>query len=174
MTVRNRPMSTHSARPASRASTFGAVLLVAPLLLAACQPPATPDPGGAEQATERRVINSQLPDRPYSDAVVAGDTYYFSGRIAVTDETVAMEEGRIDAETRGVMESFRPLLAAEGLGFEDVVRTTVYLADMDDYAAMNAVYGEFFPHDPPARETVAVLGIPGGAAVEVSIIAVRR
>jgi 2-iminobutanoate/2-iminopropanoate deaminase len=72
------------------------------------------------------------------------------------------------------MEGFRALFEEVGIGFEDVVQGTVFLADIDDYAGMNGVYGEYFPTDPPARETVAVKDIVGGAAVEISFIAVKR
>lgn len=152
-------------------------------LTAGCQPPsdagadagaAAAGSGAQEVASERRAINSQLPARPYSEAVQAGNTFYFSGKVAVTDETLAMTEGRIEEETRGVMESFRSLLDEVGLGFDDIVQGTVFLADIEDYDGMNRVYGEYFPEDPPARETVAVREIVGSAAVEISFIAVRR
>jgi 2-iminobutanoate/2-iminopropanoate deaminase len=138
------------------------------LLLAACQVPA------AEEPMVRRAINSQLPARPYSQAVQVGDAFFFSGKVGMTEESQAMEAGRIEAETRKVMEGFRALFEEVGIGFEDVVQVTVFLANIDDYAGMNSVYGEYFPTDPPARETVAVKDIVGGAAVEISFIAVKR
>ena len=138
------------------------------LLLVACQAPA------AQEPTVRRAINSQLPARPYSEAVQVGDAFFFSGKVGMTEETEAMEAGRIEAETRNVMESFQALFREVGIGFGDVVQGTVFLANIDDYAGMNSVYGEYFPTDPPARETVAVKEIVGGAAVEISFVAVRR
>ena len=138
------------------------------LLLAACQAPA------AEEPIVRRAINSQLPDRPYSQAVQVGDAFFFSGKVGSTEETQAMTSGRIEAETRNILEGFRALFEEVGIGFEDVVQGTVFLANIDDYAGMNGVYGEYFPTDPPARETVAVKDIVGGAAVEISFIAVKR
>lgn len=83
-----------------------------------------------------------------------------------------MTEGRIEAETRNVMESFRAIFSELGVEFTDVVQGTVFLADIEDYGGMNAVYGEYFPSDPPARETVAVKEIVGQGKVEISFIAV--
>lgn len=161
------------------------VALLAALLLGGCAPSPgaeneVQNEGGARAVTDagsenavRRSIRSQLPERPYSAGVQAGNTFYFSGQVAVTEATRAMESGRIEAETRSVMESFRALLDEVGLDFSDVVQGTVFLADIEDYDGMNHVYGEYFPEDPPARETVAVREIVGGAAVEISFIAVR-
>lgn len=142
---------------------FVSVALV--LLLAACAS------GGGEA---RRVINSQLPARPYSQAVQVGNTYYFSGKIGVTSETRGMTDGRAAAEVRNIMESFRELFREVGVEFSDVVQATVYLVDMDDYGELNEVYGEYFTADPPARETVAAQELVADARVEISFIAVKR
>ncbi len=122
---------------------------------------------------DRETLHSQLPDRPYSGVVRAGDTFYFAGRVGVTDSTRALAEGRTAAEVRNIMESYRALLDELGLGFSDVVQGNVFLVDVDDYAEMNQVYGEYFPADPPARTTVAVTALPGGANVEIAFVAVR-
>ncbi len=114
------------------------------------------------------------PNRPYSQAVRVGGTYYFAGKIGVTDSTRALPSGRTAAETRNILESFRALFTELGLAPTDVVQATVYLADINDYDEMNRVYGEFFPANPPARETVAVSGIVSGARVEISFIAVKH
>ncbi|HEX9885921.1 MAG TPA: RidA family protein [Longimicrobiales bacterium] len=108
--------------------------------------------------------------RPYSQAVRYGDTYYLSGKVGATGQTRAMTEGRAAAEVRNIMESFRDLLTELGLDFGDVVMATVFLTDIADYSAMNDVYAEYFPANPPARETVAVRDLVGGAAVEISFI----
>lgn len=121
----------------------------------------------------RQSIQPQTPARPYSAAVRAGDTYYFSGKIGSTGETRAMSSGATAAEVRNIMESFRELLRDVDLDFSDVVQATVYLAHIADYAEMNEAYGEYFPSDPPARETLAVKDLVGGARVEISFIAVR-
>jgi len=137
------------------------ILLVA-LLVLACQQPPT-----------RETLHSQLPERPYSGVVRAGHTYYFAGRVGASDSTRALTEGRIAAEVRNIMESYRVLFDELGLEFSDVVQGNVFLADVNDYAEMNAVYGEYFATDPPARTTVAVAALPGGADVEIAFIAVR-
>jgi 2-iminobutanoate/2-iminopropanoate deaminase len=121
-----------------------------------------------------RVAHQPAEGRPYSAAVQVGDTYWFSGKVGATAETRAMTEGRVAAETRNVMEAFRTLLAELGMDFGDVVQGTVYLADISAYGEMNEVYGEYFPSDPPARETVAVADIVGAAAIEISFVAVQR
>ena len=141
---------------------YGTSLLAA-LLLAGC----------AHHWPVREAIHPQ-PNRPYSQAVRVGRSYYFAGKIGVTDSTRALTTGRTAAETRNVLESFRALFAELGLTLGDVVQATVYLADMADYDEMNRVYAEYFPAAPPARETVAVSGIVSGARVEISFIAVRE
>ena len=139
------------------------VVLIAALTVSACQ--ATPP--------DRETLHSQLPDRPYSGVVRAGDTYYFSGKVGVTDETRTLTEGRTAAEVRNIMDLYGELFAEIGLDFSDVVQGSVFLADVNDYGAMNQIYGEYFPENPPARTTVAVAALPGGANVEIAFIAVR-
>jgi len=128
----------------------------------------------APLAAQERIAHKPADGRPYSAAVQVGNTFWFSGKIGMTAQTRAMEQGRAGAETRNVMEAFQDLLAEFGMDFTNVVQGTVYLVDIDDYAAMNEVYGEFFPVDPPARETVAVAELVAGAAVEISFIAVKN
>jgi reactive intermediate/imine deaminase len=145
------------------------MLPVTGLLLVACQAP--PPPQGST-ITTREAFESQLPARPYSRAVRAGNTYYFSGALGVTDETRVMEDGRIEAETRNVMEGFKTLFQELGVEFRDVVKGTVYLAEVADYDGMNRVYGEYFPTDPPARECIAAGEILSDGLVEISFVAV--
>jgi 2-iminobutanoate/2-iminopropanoate deaminase len=121
-----------------------------------------------------RIAHKPAEGRPYSAAVQVGDMYWFAGKVGNTPETQALAAGKTAAETRNVMEAFRALFAELGVDFGDVVQATVYLADIADFADMNQVYGEYFPTDPPARETVAVKALVGGAAVEISFIAVKR
>ena len=139
------------------------VPFLAALLLAGC----------AHHWPAPQAIHPQ-PDRPYSQAVRVGRTFYFAGKIGVTDSTRALATGRTAAETRNVLESFKALFAEQGLTLDDVVQSTVYLADIADYGEMNRVYAEYFPANPPARETVAVSGIVNGGRVEISFIAVRK
>ncbi len=114
---------------------------------------------------------------PYSQAVVvpvgAGRRMVFcSGQVALDPETGVLVEGDVVAQTRRALDNLGAVLAAAGASFADVVRTTIFLADMDDFAAVNAVYGERFPSEPPARSTVQVARLPRDARVEIDAIAV--
>ncbi|MHB1193201.1 MAG: Rid family hydrolase [Longimicrobiales bacterium] len=120
-----------------------------------------------------RIAHKPVAGRPYSAAVQVGDTYWFAGKVGNTPETQALTTGRTAAETRNIMEAFKTLMTELGLDFGDVVQATVYLVDVGDFAEMNEVYGEYFPTDPPARETVGVK-LVGGAALEISFVAVKR
>lgn len=112
---------------------------------------------------------------PYSQAVVmpVGDRrmVFCSGQIALDPGTGALVEGDVTAQTRQVLENLGAVLAAAGASFANVVKTTIFLADMADFAAVNAVYGERFPSEPPARSTVAAAGLPRNARVEIEAIA---
>lgn len=125
----------------------------------------------AQEQADREVIGGR-PGRPFSEAVRVGDTYYFSGKIGATAETRAMTEGRTGAETSNVMEAFKEAFERQGLTFADIVRATVYLADIADYGEMNEVYGSYFPQVAPARVTLAAT-LVAGARVEISFIVVR-
>ncbi len=113
---------------------------------------------------------------PYSQAVVVatGDKkmVFCSGQIALDPKTGAMVEGGVEAQTRQVLANLGAVLAAAGASFGDVVRTTIFLASMDDFAAVNAIYGEKFVTDPPARATVQAAKLPRAALVEIEAIAV--
>jgi 2-iminobutanoate/2-iminopropanoate deaminase len=113
---------------------------------------------------------------PYSQAVEAlgARTIYLSGQIPLDPATGELVPGGIEAQTRRVMENLRAVLAASGASFEHVVRTTIYLADLADFAKVNEVYASFFPAQvpPPARATVQVAALPRGARVEIDAIAV--
>lgn len=128
----------------------------------------------APLSAQERISHKPADGRPYSAAVQVGDMFWFSGKIGMTPETEAMSEGRAAAETRNVMEAFAELLQELDMDFGNVVQGTVYLIDIADYSDMNAIYGEYFPTDPPARETVAVAELVAGAAVEISFVAVRN
>jgi 2-iminobutanoate/2-iminopropanoate deaminase len=111
---------------------------------------------------------------PYSQAVAAGPYLFASGQIGLDPATAHIVDGGIDAQTRQVMANLAAVLAAAGLTFADVVKTTIFLVDMNDFAAVNAIYGESFEGAPPARSTVAVAALPRGARVEIDAIALRR
>jgi len=142
------------------------------LLLALALATATASPAWAQAGP--RVTYQPSRSVPLSAAVQTGDIYWLSGKLGATAETRAMTEGRTAAETRNIMESFGTLLGELGLGFEHVVRGEVYLTDIADYQEMNRVYGEYFPENPPARVTVVVSELVGGAAIEISFVAVRN
>jgi len=109
---------------------------------------------------------------PYSQAVAANGFLFCSGQVALDPKTGQMQgAGNVQAETERALENLKGVLSARGLGFEDVVKTTVFLASMDDFAKMNEVYGRAFTSKPPARATVAAAGLPKGARVEVECIA---
>jgi 2-iminobutanoate/2-iminopropanoate deaminase len=108
---------------------------------------------------------------PYSQGVKAGGFLFLSGAIALEPVSGEMCQGGIAAETETVMKNIAALLAASGLGFGDVVKTVIYLANMGDFATVNAIYGRHFPEQPPARVTVEVQGLPRGALVEIEITA---
>jgi 2-iminobutanoate/2-iminopropanoate deaminase len=108
---------------------------------------------------------------PYSPAVRAGQLLFVSGQVPIDPATGGMVSGDIQTETRRVMENIGALLAAAGLDFSAVVRTTVFLADMNDFAAMNDVYGKFFREPFPARATVQVARLPRDARIEIDVIA---
>jgi 2-iminobutanoate/2-iminopropanoate deaminase len=113
---------------------------------------------------------------PYSQAVVVpigpARMVFCSGQIPLDPATGAMVDGDIAAQTRQVLANLAAVLTAAGAGFGDVVRTTIFLASMDDFAAVNAVYGERFPTRPPARATVQAARLPRDARVEIDAIAV--
>ena len=109
---------------------------------------------------------------PYSQAVRVGNMVFVSGQIPVDPATGAIVEGDIAAQTRRVMDNIGAILKAGGASFDHVVRTTVYLADMNDFAAMNAVYGEYFAAPAPARTTIQAARLPRDLRVEIDVIAV--
>lgn len=108
---------------------------------------------------------------PYSQAVRAGDLLYTAGQIALVPGTGKLADGEAAEQTRQVMRNLEAVLEAAGTSFENVIKSTVFLQDMGDFAAMNEVYGQAFSQDPPARSTVAVAGLPLGALVEIELVA---
>ena len=109
---------------------------------------------------------------PYSPAIKAGNLLFLSGQIPLDPTTGALVAGGVAAQTEQVMRNIAALLKAAGAGFEHVVRTTVFLADMNEFAAMNEVYGQFVADPPPARATVQVARLPRDVRVEIDVIAV--
>jgi 2-iminobutanoate/2-iminopropanoate deaminase len=118
-------------------------------------------------------VGAAKPLAPYSPAVEAGNLVFLSGQIALIGDTGQIRSESIAAETTQVMENIGLLLKAAGLDFGHLVKCTIFLSSMDHYGAVNEVYGTYFKEAPPAREAVAVAGLPRGVNVEISGIAVR-
>lgn len=111
---------------------------------------------------------------PYSQGIVANGFLYTAGQIALDPTTGQVVEGGIKEQTTQVMANLQGILEASGLGFSDVVKTTVFLLGMDDFAAMNEIYAKAFGDHKPARSTVAVSGLPRGVRVEIEVIALAK
>lgn len=111
---------------------------------------------------------------PYSQAIkaAAGKMIFTAGQIPLDPATGRLIEGDISMQTRRVLENVKAILAASGATLANVVKTTVFMIDLGEFAAMNEVYGEFFPANPPARSTVEVKALPRGARVEIETMAV--
>ena len=107
----------------------------------------------------------------YSQGIIANGFVFTAGQIPLIPGASALREGGIEAQTRQSMNNIKGVLEAAGSGLDKVVKTTVFLADINDFAAFNAVYSEFFPGDPPARSTVQAGGLPVGALVEIEAVA---
>lgn len=108
---------------------------------------------------------------PYSQAIRAGGFLFVSGQIPLDPATATIVPGDITAQTRRVLENVGGVLAAAGASYANVVRTTVFLLDMNEFAAMNAEYAGFFPDPPPARSTVQVSRLPRDVRIEIDVIA---
>jgi 2-iminobutanoate/2-iminopropanoate deaminase len=108
---------------------------------------------------------------PYSQAIAAGNLIFTSGQIPLDPATQQMIEGDVRAQTERVMQNLEAVLAAAGATFANVVKSTIFLADLGDFAVVNEVYGKRFPSNPPARSTVQVAALPKGARVEIDLIA---
>jgi 2-iminobutanoate/2-iminopropanoate deaminase len=111
---------------------------------------------------------------PYSQAVGAGGFVFASGQIPIDPATGEFVAGGVAEQTEQVLRNLAEVLKAAGCGLEDVVKTTVFLADMNDFAAMNEAYGRHFESDPPARSTVQAARLPRDARVEIDVIAIKR
>lgn len=110
---------------------------------------------------------------PYSQAIAHGNLVFTAGQIPLDPATQALVPGDIRAQAERVMQNLEAVLAAAGCTFADVVKSTIFLADLGDFAAVNEVYGRRFPSSPPARSTVQAAALPKGARVEIDLIAVR-
>ena len=124
----------------------------------------------------KEIINTSIapaPIGPYSQGVVAGNIVFVSGQIALDAVTGNLVLDDIMAETKQVMENIKSILSEIKLDFNNVVKSSIFLMDMKDFSAVNDVYGSYFSHDYPARETIQVAGLPKGVNVEISVIATK-
>ena len=116
--------------------------------------------------------NAPAPIGPYNQAILAGDMLYTSGQIAINPKTGELITEDIQSETKQVMENLKAVLAAADMTFENVIKTSIFIADMNDFSKINAVYGNYFNEETaPARETVEVANLPKFVNVEISLIA---
>lgn len=125
---------------------------------------------------EKKIItsaNAPAPIGPYSHAVMIGNTLYTSGQVAKDAQTGEMVQTDIKAETHKVMQNLQAILKEAGMDFSHVVKTTIYCTDLNNFAAINEVYGSYFTGNFPARETVQVVKLPLNANVEISVVAVK-
>ena len=119
-------------------------------------------------------LKAPAPIGPYNQAVLSGNTLYTSGQIAIHPETGKLNLDSITEETKQVMENLKEVLAAADMTFENVVKTSIFISDMNNFGEINAVYGSFFNEKTaPARETVEVANLPKFVNVEISAIAIR-
>lgn len=125
----------------------------------------------------KTIINTSkapAPIGPYNQAVLAGNTLYISGQIPINPATGKLISENIKAETTQVMENLKAVLTEANMTFENVVKTSIFIADMNDFAQINEVYGNYFNSDTaPARETVEVANLPKFVNVEISMIAIK-
>lgn len=125
----------------------------------------------------KKVINTQYaptPIGPYNQAILSGNTLYLSGQIALNIETGLLVLDDVKAETKQVMENLKAVLNAADMNFDNVVKTTIFINDMNDFTLINEVYGSYFDDaNAPARETVQVARLPKDVNVEISMIAVK-
>ena len=122
----------------------------------------------------KRVIHTEKAPKaigPYSQAIHIGDLVYTAGQVALDPATMELVPGGVEEQTRQVLANLTNVLEAAGTSISKVVKTTVFLKTMDDFAKMNAVYAEVFSENPPARTTVAVAGLPKNALVEIECVA---
>lgn len=126
----------------------------------------------------KKILNTSAapsPVGPYNQAVKAGNTLYVSGQIAINPASGEIVSGTIEDETRQVMENLKAILSNAGMGFENIVKASVFVSDMHNYSRINAVYAEFFDEETaPARELVEVANLPKFVNVEISVIAVEN
>ena len=122
----------------------------------------------------KKTTNAPAPIGPYNQAVLSGNMLFISGQIAINPKTSELETKNLEEETKLVMENLKAILTEAGMTFENVVKTSIFISDMNNFAKINQVYGNYFNADTaPARETVEVANLPKFVNVEISAIAVK-
>ena len=124
----------------------------------------------------KTIINSKnapAPIGPYSQAVLSGNTLFASGQIAIDPKTGELNMDSIEVETEQVMQNIKAVLQEANMTFENIVKCSIFLSDMDSFSRVNEVYGKYFSTNPPARETVEVSCLPKSVNVEISFIAIK-
>lgn len=125
---------------------------------------------------DKRIIkttNAPAPIGPYNQAIQAGDTLYISGQVCIDPATNELKNKDVQEETHQVMHNLKAILQEAGMSFYNVVKTTIFITDMNRFSEINEVYGKYFESDFPARETVQVSALPKFVNVEISMIAVK-
>ncbi len=123
---------------------------------------------------EKKIIRTNdapAPIGPYNQAVQFGNMLFVSGQIAIDPANGQLVQDDIQTETHMVMKNLQAILTEAGMGFQNVLKSTIFLMDMGEFAKVNEIYGSYFTENPPARETVQVAGLPKGVNVEISVIA---
>ena len=116
--------------------------------------------------------NAPAPVGPYNQAILIDDTLYVSGQIALDPVSMIMIEGSIEEEAKKVMQNIKAILQEVDFSFENIIKTTIFITDMNNFSRVNAIYGEYFDNKTaPARETVEVSALPKNAKIEISVIA---
>jgi 2-iminobutanoate/2-iminopropanoate deaminase len=128
----------------------------------------------AASAQRKQIVKTTkapTPIAPYSQAVRSNGLVFLAGQIGLNPETKKLAEGGLEPETVQILENIKAVLQASGAGLEDVVNTTIYIKDMKHFSKVNEIYGKYFTSDFPARTTVGVAELPGGASIEIAVIA---
>ncbi len=126
---------------------------------------------------EKKIIYTEKapkPIGPYSQAIIAGDFIFTSGQIPIDPKTNQLVQGDIKEQTKQVLENLKAILEEAGVTFDDVVKVTVYMKDLNEFSAMNEIYSEYFKNSPPARTTVEVSRLPRDVKIEIDLIAVKK
>ena len=145
------------------------IIVLAAAALAAC------GSGNADTRTKRVISTSAAPTPigPYSQGILFGETLYCSGQIGIDPATGKLIDGGISAEADRALKNLGAILQAAGMDYSDVVMATIFLTDINDFAAVNAVYANYFTVDPPGRQAIQVGALPAGALVEISLVAMK-